>query len=97
MKKSQLYGDTTLYRDTPLYQWCIDNKPQQGSDAKFYSYGFIFSEVMGIGEEFKSDMEGIVDSELIAVAEPLYQEQCIAIQPEAIQGGERGIRIMNLA
>lgn len=88
---------TQLYGVTPLFQWCIDNKPQQGSDAKFYSYRFIFSEVMGIGEEFKSDMEGIIDSELIAVSEPLYWEQCIAIQPEAIQNGERGIRIMNLA
>ena len=96
MKKSQLYGDTTLYRDTPLFQWCIDNKPLEGSDAKFYSYSFIFSEVMGIGEEFKSDAESIIDSELLAIDEPLYLEQCVAIQPEAIQNGERGIRILNV-
>lgn len=88
------------YTHDLLKKWILENRPESGSPAKFYSYEFMFYTAFGLREKpgetlSAKDIRDIVCGDLETISEALWMED-IAVQPEAVEGDRTGIRVMNL-
>lgn len=92
-------NNTEIHDD--LKKWIIDNKPAEGTPAKFYSHEFMFYTALNLrelpGETLTAkDIETLVLGELERIYEDLWQDHNIAVQMFATESGRTGVRIMNL-
>ena len=90
----------TEYTYDLLKKWILENRPESGTHAKFYSYEFMFYTALGLREKpgetlTAKDIRDIICGDLETISEALWMED-IAVQPEAVEGDRTGIRIMNL-
>lgn len=88
------------YTHDLLKKWILENRPESGSPAKFYSYEFMFYTALELREKpgetlSAKDIRDIVCGDLENISEDLWMSD-IAVQPEAVEGDRTGIRIMNL-
>ena len=90
----------TEYTHDLLKKWILENRPESGTPAKFYSYEFMFYTALELREKpgetlSAKDIRDIVCGDLENISEDLWMSD-IAVQPEAVEGDRVGIRIMNL-
>lgn len=90
-----------VYTHEELLKWVLENKPEAGSPAKFYSYEFLFYGALNLRENpgetlTASDFEEIICGDFGTITENLWQDHDIAVQMSAVEGGRTGVRIMNL-
>lgn len=89
-----------VYTHDELKKWILENRPESGTPAKFYSYEFLFFAALKLREKpdetlSAKDIKDIVCGDLENISEDLWMSD-IAVQPEAVEGDRVGIRIMNL-
>lgn len=89
-----------VYTHDELKKWILENRPDSGSPAKFYSYEFMFYTALELrenpGETLSAkDIRDIICGDLETISEALWRED-IAVQSEAVEGDRVGIRVMNL-
>lgn len=90
-----------VYTHEELLKWVIENKPEEGSPAKFYSYEFLFYSALNLrenpGETLSAqDIEAVVHRDFEQIYEDLWQDHDIAVQMSAVESWRTGVRIMNL-
>ena len=90
----------TEYTHDLLKKWILENRPESGTPAKFYSYEFLFFAALGLREKpgetlTAKDIREIICGDLETIFEALWMSD-IAVQPEAVEGDRTGIRILNL-
>lgn len=90
----------TEYTHDLLKKWILENRPESGTPAKFYSYEFLFFAALGLrenpGETLTAKaIKEIICGDLENISEDLWMSD-IAVQPEAIEGDRTGVRVMNL-
>lgn len=89
-----------VYTHDELKKWILENRPESGTPAKFYSYEFLFFAALGLrenpGETLTArGIKEIICGDLENISKDLWMSD-IAVQPEAVEGDRTGIRIMNL-
>ena len=90
----------TEYTHDLLKKWILENRPESGTPAKFYSYEFLFFAALGLRENPDETLTATAIKEIICgdlenISEDLWMSD-IAVQPEAVEGDRTGIRVMNL-
>lgn len=90
----------TIYTHDELKKWILENRPESGTPAKFYSYEFLFFAALGLRENpgetlTAKTIKEIVCGDLENISEDLWMSD-IAVQPEAVEGDRTGIRVLNL-
>lgn len=90
-----------IYTHIMLKDWIFAHRPLLGSPARFYSYEFLFFNVLGFGETHADalstkDIKDMICGDIGTIADVLLEAD-IAVQPEAVEGDRNGIRIMNLS
>lgn len=92
-----------------LKDWILEHRPQPGSPARFHSYEFLLFGVLGFPDSYANalspeDINVLSPEEIreiicggIELISDVLLEDDIAVQPEAVEGERRGIRIMNLS
>ena len=90
----------TEYTHDLLKKWILENRPESGTPAKFYSYEFLFFAALGLRENPGETLTARAIKEIICgdlenISEDLWMYD-IAVQPEAVEGDRAGIRVMNL-
>lgn len=89
-----------VYTHDELKKWILENRPESGTPAKFYSYEFLIFGALGFRENpgetlTAKDIRDIICGDLETISEDLWMSD-IAVQPEAVEGDRAGIRVMNL-
>ena len=89
-----------VYTHDELKKWILENRPDSGSPAKFYSYEFLFFAALELRENpdetlTAKDIKEIICGDLETISEALWMND-IAVQPEAVESDRTGIRIINL-
>lgn len=89
-----------VYTHDELKKWILENRPESGTPAKFYSYEFLFFAALELRENpgetlTAKDIRDIICGDLENISEDLWISE-IAVQPEAVEGDRTGIRVMNL-
>ena len=89
-----------VYTHDELKKWILENRPESGTPAKFYSYEFLFFAALGLRENpgetlTATAIKEIICGDLETISEDLWMSD-IAVQPEAVEGDRTGIRVMNL-
>ena len=90
----------TEYTHDLLKKWILENRPESGTPAKFYSYEFMFYTALELREKPGETLTATAIKEIICgdlenISEDLWMSD-IAVQPEAAEGDRTGIRVMNL-
>lgn len=90
----------TEYTHDLLKKWILENRPESGTPAKFYSYEFLFFAALELRENpdetlTAKDIKEIICGDLETISEALWMND-IAVQPEAVESDRVGIRVMNL-
>lgn len=90
----------TEYTHDLLKKWILENRPESGSPAKFYSYEFMFYTALELREKPGETLTATAIKEIICgdlenISEDLWMSD-VAVQPESVEGDRTGIRVMNL-
>ena len=87
------------YMDTnPVYAFIVQNAPEEGKNARFFTYEHIFDNITAEIEHKRSaeEKKEFIITELEPVSEVLWLYKAIAIQPSAVCGDRCGIRMMDI-
>ena len=84
--------------NNPVYAFIVQNAPEEGKNARFFTYEHIFDNITAEIEHKRSaeEKKEFIITELEPISEVLWLYKAIAIQSSAVCGGRRGIRLMDI-